>query len=70
MGKSTPMDREAADRISEAAWRDPCSDTAQSGFDVRAQEAADRNEQDDSSPGRLRVAAELLDDERAATRSP
>ncbi|WP_158230439.1 hypothetical protein [Pseudofrankia asymbiotica] len=47
MGKSTPMDHEAADRISEAAWREPCSDTAQSGFDVRAQEAADRNEQDD-----------------------
>ncbi|ESZ99988.1 hypothetical protein ThrDRAFT_03692 [Frankia casuarinae] len=47
MGKSTPMDREAADRISEAALQDPCSDTAQSGFDVRAQEAADRNEQDD-----------------------
>jgi hypothetical protein len=36
MGESTPMDREAADRISEAAQRDPSSDTAQSGFDVRA----------------------------------
>jgi len=47
MGTSTPMDREAADRISDAAQRDPCCDTAQSGFDERAQEAADRNEQDD-----------------------
>jgi hypothetical protein len=47
MGKSTPMDRKAADRTSEAAQRDPSSETAQSGFDVRAQDAADRNEDDD-----------------------
>ncbi|MGF6884897.1 hypothetical protein ABIA39_008612 [Nocardia sp. GAS34] len=49
MGKSasssgTPMDREAADRISEAADRDPESDTATSGFADRAEDAADRNE--------------------------
>jgi hypothetical protein len=47
MGQPTPMDREAADRISEAAQCDPCCDTAQSGFDMRAQDAADRNEEDD-----------------------
>ncbi|MFB4317289.1 hypothetical protein [Actinomadura sp. 21ATH] len=41
------MDHEAADRISAAAERDPDSATAQSGFDERAQEAADRNEADD-----------------------
>jgi hypothetical protein len=44
MGKSTPMDHEAADRISEAAERDPDSPTAQSGFDERAQDAAERND--------------------------
>jgi hypothetical protein len=48
MGRETPMDREAADRISAAAERDPESPTAQSGFDDRAQAAADRNEQDDN----------------------
>ncbi|MCM3920267.1 hypothetical protein ND748_01000 [Frankia sp. AiPs1] len=48
MGKSTPMDRESADRISSsAAERDPDSPTAQSGFDERAQDAADRNDQED-----------------------
>ncbi len=47
MGKSTPMDHEAADRISSAAERDPDSPTAQSGFDERAQDAADRNEEED-----------------------
>ncbi|MGH3752937.1 MAG: hypothetical protein ACRDRP_09610 [Pseudonocardiaceae bacterium] len=41
---STPMDHEAADRISAAAEADPESPTAQSGFDDRAQDAADRNE--------------------------
>jgi hypothetical protein len=46
MGKE-PMDREAADRIAEAAQRDPDSSTAQSGFDERADRAADRNEDDD-----------------------
>ena len=45
MDKSTPMDHEAADRISAAAERDPASPTAQSGFDERAQEAADRNDE-------------------------
>ncbi|WP_280393803.1 hypothetical protein [Nocardia brasiliensis] len=46
MGKE-PMDRESADRISAAAERDPDSPTAQSGFDERAEAAADRNESDD-----------------------
>jgi hypothetical protein len=40
----TPMDHESADRISAAAARDPESATAQSGFDDRAQDAADRND--------------------------
>jgi hypothetical protein len=43
----TPMDHEAADRISAAADRDPDSPTATSGFDDRAQEAADRNDPPD-----------------------
>jgi hypothetical protein len=46
MGR-TPMDHGAADRISAAAGRDPNSPTAQSGFDDRAQAAADRNDDDD-----------------------
>jgi hypothetical protein len=41
------MDHEAADRIADAAERDPDSDTAQSGFDDRAQAAADANDPDD-----------------------
>lgn len=41
------MDHEAADRIFEAAQRDPESDTATSGFDERAQDEADRNDRDD-----------------------
>lgn len=40
------MDHQAADRISAAAERDPESATAQSGFDERAQNAADRNDRD------------------------
>lgn len=48
MGKgSTPMDRESADRIGAAAGRDPDSPTATSGFDDRADAAADRNDSDD-----------------------
>ncbi|MCK9871386.1 hypothetical protein MRI28_17370 [Nocardiopsis dassonvillei] len=51
MGKHTEMDKDAAARIQSAAARDPESDTAQSGFDSRAQSAADRHqdegEQDD-----------------------
>lgn len=43
---STPMDREAADRIGDAAARDPESSTAVSGFDERAADAAERNEPD------------------------
>lgn len=46
MGKSTPMDHEAADRISWAALNDPGSATAQSGFDDRARGAAGKNEGD------------------------
>lgn len=38
------MDHEAADRISTAAEHDPGSSTAQSGFDERAQAAADSND--------------------------
>jgi hypothetical protein len=40
------MDHEAADRIGAAADRDPGSATASSGFDDRAEAAADRNEPD------------------------
>ncbi len=47
MARSTPMDHESADRISAAARRDPDSPTAASGFDERAQDAADRNEPSD-----------------------
>lgn len=47
MDKSTPMDHQAADRISAAAQHDPDSSTAQSGFDDRAQAAADRNDDPD-----------------------
>ena len=46
MPRSTPMDHEAADRIGTAADRDPGSTTASSGFDGRADAAADRNEPD------------------------
>ena len=45
MPKETPMDREAADRIAAAADRDQRSPTATSGFDERADAAAQRNEQ-------------------------
>ncbi|MFI7121902.1 hypothetical protein [Amycolatopsis sp. NPDC049868] len=47
MGKETPMDQESAGRISAAADRDPSSPTATSGFDERAQAAADRNDDHD-----------------------
>ncbi len=47
MGKPTPMDRESADRIGRAAWNDPISPTTQSGWDKRAQSAAERNEGDE-----------------------
>ncbi|MBO8195361.1 hypothetical protein ITI46_27475 [Streptomyces oryzae] len=46
MERSTPMAREAADRISAAAERDPESPTAVSGFDERAEDAPERNESD------------------------
>ncbi|MFH8989995.1 hypothetical protein [Streptomyces sp. NPDC017940] len=44
MGRETPMDREAADRIGAAAEQDPQSATAVSGFDERADAAAERND--------------------------
>ena len=47
MGRYTPMDHEAADRISAAAARDPESPTAQTGFDERAQASASSNDQAD-----------------------
>lgn len=47
MGKER-MDREAADRISEAAERDPSSPSATSGFVDRADAAAGRNKSDDN----------------------
>jgi hypothetical protein len=47
MPKSTPMDRESADRITRAAENDPESKTAQDGFPERASDAADRNERDE-----------------------
>lgn len=47
MARSTPMDHESADRISAAACHDPGSPTATSGFNDRAQDAADRNEPQD-----------------------
>ncbi|GHE56589.1 hypothetical protein GCM10018785_27390 [Streptomyces longispororuber] len=40
------MDHDAAERIAEAAERDPESPTAVSGFDERAAAAADRNADD------------------------
>ncbi|MBF6137825.1 hypothetical protein IU501_33175 [Nocardia otitidiscaviarum] len=46
MGRE-PMDRDSADRIAAAAERDPGSPTAQSGFDDRAEAAAERNEKED-----------------------
>lgn len=47
MSKQVQMDQEAADRINAAAAADPDSPTAQTGFDDRARDAADRNEPDD-----------------------
>ena len=47
MARSEPMDHESADRISAAADHDPDSPTATSGFDDRAQDAADRNDAQD-----------------------
>ncbi|WP_297620287.1 hypothetical protein [Nocardia sp.] len=41
------LNRESADRIGEVAERDLQSDTATSGFADRADEASNRNEQDD-----------------------
>jgi hypothetical protein len=45
--KETPLDREAADRIADAASRDPDSATARSGFPERADTAAHRNADED-----------------------
>ena len=44
MGRSTPMDHDASDRISAAAERDPQSPSSVSGFDERAEAAAERND--------------------------
>jgi hypothetical protein len=44
MEKETPMDTDAASRIQSAAAHDPESDSAQSGFDSRAQSTADQHE--------------------------
>jgi hypothetical protein len=44
MGRPTTMNHAAASRISAAAVGNPVSATAQSGFDVRAEAAADRND--------------------------
>ncbi|MFH8993059.1 hypothetical protein [Streptomyces sp. NPDC017940] len=46
MGRETPMGRETADRIGAAAEQDPHSATAVSGFDERADAAAERNDPD------------------------
>jgi hypothetical protein len=46
MAKKIPIDRKAADRIPEAARRDPQSKTAESGFDDRADNAATRDERE------------------------
>lgn len=46
MGKQY-MDRESADRIHAAAERDPQSPTAVTGFDTRADTAAERNSDDE-----------------------
>ncbi|MFH8751994.1 hypothetical protein ACH4GK_34065 [Streptomyces rimosus] len=56
------MDHESADRIGDAAERAPDSATATSGFDDRAQGAADRNDrviiddEDDFRAGRQPAA--------------
>ncbi|WP_161624971.1 hypothetical protein [Streptomyces spectabilis] len=47
MGRQTPMDWEAADRIAEAAARAPESDTAVSGFDDWVLAAAAGNDPHD-----------------------
>jgi hypothetical protein len=44
MERSTPMDHEASDRISATADRDPDSLTATTGFNERAEAAAERND--------------------------
>ncbi|MCK9868866.1 hypothetical protein AB0M72_17155 [Nocardiopsis dassonvillei] len=46
MGKHTELDKDAAARIQSAGARNPDSDTAASGFDSRAQSAANRHEAD------------------------
>ena len=44
MSKHTEMDKDAAARIQSAAAHNPESDSARSGFDARAQSAADRQQ--------------------------
>jgi hypothetical protein len=43
-----PMDKDAAARIQSAAARQPGSASAQTGFDRRAQSAADKHDHGDS----------------------
>lgn len=45
------MDKDAAARIQSAAARRPGSASAQTGFDRRAQSAADKREDDDDQDG-------------------
>lgn len=54
------MDHESAARISAAAARDPDSPTATSGFDDRAQEAAGRNDAEDSHGTRITTSSRCL----------
>jgi hypothetical protein len=51
MTKNQPIDKDAAARIQSAAARHPGSDTAQSGFDRRAQSSADKNQDPDDDTG-------------------
>ncbi|MFH8797590.1 hypothetical protein [Streptomyces sp. NPDC017941] len=61
MGRETPMDREAADRIGAAAESDPQSASAVSGFDERADAAAEHNDPD--SPDSYDDQDDDLDDD-------
>lgn len=58
MGRSTPMDHDASDRISAAAGRDPENPAAITGFDERAEAAAERN-----APSFDEYDEDLYDDE-------
>lgn len=49
MSKHQPMDKDAAARIQSAAAKHLGSDSAQSGFDRRAQSSADKNQDQDDN---------------------